>query len=188
MKLYIKNMVCNRCIMVVENVFKRNGLSPKKVDLGEVFLQNSIVKEKTMELINDELTSYGFILLDDIKHQTISQIKAEVIKWIQEYNFMRVPLKFSVYLEGKLKKDYTYLSNLFSSIEKQTVEQYLIAQRVEKVKELLTYDEFSLNEIAIKTGFSSGAHLSGQFKKITGTAPSKFKIMKENKRKPIDDL
>ncbi len=180
-------MVCNRCIMVVEQVFNKYGFPPSKVELGEVYLQQA-PNEKQLELINKQLIEYGFNIIDDKKAQTISRVKTEVIKWIQGYNFQNTPVKFSVHIEELLKKDYTYLSNLFSAVEGQTIEQYLILQRIEKVKELLVYDELSLNDIAIKTGFSSGAHLSGQFKKVTGLTPSHFKTIKENKRKPIDDL
>ena len=118
----------------------------------------------------------------------ISGIKTEVIKWIQEYNFNYTALKFSVFIETKLGKDYTYLSNLFSDVEGQTIEQYLILQRIEKVKELLVYDELSLNEIAVKTGFSSGSHLSMQFKKVTGLTPSHFRQLKEKRRTPIEEI
>jgi AraC-like DNA-binding protein len=180
-------MVCNRCIMVVEQLFDKNGYKPVSVSLGEVHLVKS-PSEEVISAIKNELISYGFSLIDDKKSLLISGIKAEVIKWIQEYNFNNTPLKFSVFIENKLGKDYTYLSNLFSDVEGQTLEQYLILQRIEKVKELLVYDELSLNEIAIKTGFSSGAHLSTQFKKVTGLTPSHFKNIKENKRLPIDDL
>lgn len=180
-------MVCNRCIMVVEKIFNKNGVSPLSISLGEVEL-NSAVSENKIKLIKKELISYGFELIDNKKAQLITKIKAEVIKWVQDYNFRNTPLKFSAFLEDKLHKDYTYLSNLFSDVEGQTIEQYLIVQRLEKVKELLVYDELNLNEIAVKTGFSSGAHLSGQFKKVTGLTPTHFKMIKENKRHPIDEL
>ncbi len=184
---YIRNMVCNRCIMVVEQLFKSNGIEPLKVTLGDVHL----TKEPSpgqIEKISSQLVGYGFAVIDDKKAQLISRIKAEIIKWIQESNFQTIPLKFSAHIEQQLKKDYTYLSNLFSQVEGQKMEQYLILQRVEKVKELLVYDELSLNDISEKTGFSSSAHLSAQFKKVTGLTPSHFKKIKENKRKPIDEL
>lgn len=173
--------------MVVEQLFTKHGYKPISVSLGEVYLKEA-PDIKAIDLIKNELVSYGFSLIDDKKSQLISGIKTEVIKWIQEYNFNHTALKFSVFIETKLGKDYTYLSNLFSDVEGQTIEQYLILQRIEKVKELLVYDELSLNEIAVKTGFSSGSHLSMQFKKVTGLTASHFKKIKENKRKPIDDL
>jgi AraC-like DNA-binding protein len=185
--VYVKNMVCNRCIMVVEQVFKSEGMAPAKVSLGEVHLLQ-VPDATRLEKIREKLTGYGFSLIDDKKAQLISRIKSEIINWIQDYNFRSVPLKFSAHIEQKLKKDYTYLSNLFSEVEGQKIEQYMILQRIEKVKELLVYDELNLNEIAEKTGFSSSAHLSGQFKKITGLTPSHFKKIRENKRKPIDEL
>jgi AraC family transcriptional regulator len=173
--------------MVVEGLFIKHGYKPISVFLGEVHLTES-PNVKANDLIKNELVSCGFSLIDDRKSQLISVTKAEVIKWIQDYNFTNTPLKFSVFIENKLGKDYTYLSNLFSDVEGQTLEQYLILQRIEKVKELLVYDELSLSDIAIKTGFSSGAHLSTQFKKVTGLTPSHFKKIKESKRLPIDDL
>jgi AraC-like DNA-binding protein len=180
-------MVCNRCIMVVEQVFSSEGVQPMKVTLGEVHLTKELNMQQ-IEKINAKLIGYGFTIIDDKKAQLISRIKAEIIKWIQDYNFQTVPLKFSAHIEQKLKRDYTYLTNLFSEVEGQKIEQYMILQRIEKVKELLVYDELSLNEIAEKTGFSSSAHLSGQFKKVTGLTPSHFKKIRENKRKPIDEL
>ena len=185
--LYVKNMVCNRCIMVVEQVFESEGVKPLKVTLGEVDLEREPDAEQLLN-INKKLVEYGFTIIDDKKAQLISRIKAEIIKWIQNYNFQTTPLKFSAYIEQQLKKDYTYLTNLFSEVEGQKIEQYMILQRIEKVKELLVYDELSLSEIADKTGFSSSAHLSGQFKKMTGLTPSYFKKIRENKRKPIDEL
>lgn len=173
--------------MIVEGLFIKHGYKPISVFLGEVHLTES-PNVKANDLIKNELVSYGFSLIDDKKSQLISGIKAEVIKWIQEYNFNKTPLKFSVYVENQLGKDYTYISNLFSEVEGQTIEQYLILQRIEKVKELLVYDELSLSDIAMKTGFSGGSHLSAQFKKVIGLTPSHFKTIKENKRKPIDDL
>jgi AraC family transcriptional regulator len=183
--LFIKNMVCNRCIMVVEQLFNKHGYKPQTVTLGEVHLDEKL---NHIDTIKKELQNYGFSLIDDKKSQLISGVKAQVIKWVQEYNFNHTPLKFSVFIEKEIGKDYTYLSNLFSDVEGQTIEQYLILQRIEKVKEHLVYDELSLNEIALKTGYSSGSHLSAQFKKVTGLTPSHFKKIKESKRKPIDDL
>ncbi|MDQ3046866.1 MAG: AraC family transcriptional regulator [Bacteroidota bacterium] len=185
--LYVKNMVCNRCIMVVEQIFRSEGCEPEKVLLGEVHFSSGISTEQ-LNLLQQKLTAVGFSIIDDKKAQLISQVKAEVVLWIQESNFQTTPLKFSNYIEEKIKKDYTYLSNLFSEVEGQKIEQYMILQRIEKVKELLVYDELNLNEIAEKTGFSSSAHLSGQFKKVTGLTPSHFKKIKENKRMPIDEL
>jgi AraC-like DNA-binding protein len=173
--------------MVVEQVFNSEGVQPLKVILGEVHLAKE-PGAKQLEKINEKLLEYGFSVIDDKKAQLISRIKSEIIKWIQDYNFQTVPLKFSAYIERELKKDYTYLTNLFSEVEGQKIEQYMILQRIEKVKELLVYDELNLTEIAEKTGFSSSAHLSGQFKKVTGLTPSHFKKIKENKRKPIDEL
>ncbi|MBA3970575.1 MAG: helix-turn-helix transcriptional regulator [Bacteroidetes bacterium] len=184
---YVRNMVCNRCIMVVKQLFTSNGIEPLKVTLGEVHLAKE-ASPAQFEKISAQLVEHGFSVIDDKKAQLISRIKAEIIKWIQESNFQTIPLKFSAHIEQQLKKDYNYLSNLFSEVEGQKIEQYMILQRVEKVKEFLAYDELSFNDIAEKTGFSSSAHLSAQFKKVTGLTPSHFKKIKENKRKPIDEL
>ena len=185
--VYVKNMVCNRCIMVVEQTFLHQGIIPTKVNLGEVYLQKKLgYKEK--ENLKTELYKHGFSLIDDKKGQLINSIKSLVISWIHEFDFKTTPLKFSVFISQNLKKDYRYLSNVFSEVEGYTIEQYLILNRIEKVKEFLLYDELSLNEIALKTGFSSGAHLSVQFKKVTKLTPTHFKNIKENKRKPIDEL
>lgn len=187
MIIYVKNMVCNRCILVVKQSFMNFGIEPTKVNLGEVYL-DSIPPEEELLKVREKLIEYGFEPINDIRSKIINIIKVEVVLWVQEYNFRKIPYKFSAFISSTLKRDYNYLSNLFSEVEGQTIEQYLILQRIEKVKELLVYDELSLNEIATNTGFSSGAHLSSQFKKMTGLSPSHFKKIKENKRMPIDDL
>jgi AraC-like DNA-binding protein len=173
--------------MVVEQVFRSLGFEPVSITLGEVVLFNE-PKPAQMEELNKKLIDVGFALIDNKRSQLINRIKTEVVKWIQDYNFRTTKLKFSAYIEEKLKKDYTYLSNLFSEVEGQNIEQFMILQRIEKVKELLVYDELSLSEIADKTGFSSTAHLSGQFKKMTGFTPSHYKKVKDKKRHPIDEL
>ena len=185
--IYIKNMVCNRCIMVVEQIFLRSNIIPVKVTLGQVFLSKKIL-DSEKEWVKIELGKIGLAFIEDRKEQLVNVVKSEVINWVQEYNFKSTPLKLSIYLEQNLKKEYNYLSNIFSEVEGCTIEHYLIVNRIEKVKELLVYNELKLSEIALKVGFSSSPHLSSQFKKITGLTPSQFKTGIQSKRKPIDEL
>jgi len=129
----------------------------------------------------------GFELIDDKKSQTIEKIKNLIVKYVHDPDSNTL-LKLSDFITSKLHQDYNYLSNLFSEVEGTTIEKYFIANRIEKVKELLVYDELSLSEIADQLGYSSVAYLSNQFKKVTGFTPTYFKSLKENKRKNIEDL
>lgn len=185
-KLYIKNMVCNRCIMVVESELRKMGIEPVSVELGEVTLREKLNTEKKEEL-GKVLDSLGFALIDDKKSRLIEQIKNLIIELVH-YNNNELKVNLSDYLSDKLHHDYTYISNLFSEVEGTTIEKYFIAQKIEKVKELLVYDELTLNEIAFRLNYSSVAHLSAQFKKVTGLTPSHFKEIKANKRKPLDKV
>lgn len=186
MKLYIKNMVCNRCIMVVKNELERIGFKPTYLTLGEVELDREI-DDAEKENINNHLQTFGFELIDDKKSRFIGQIKSLIIDLVHHQN-SALKSNLSDLLSGKLHHDYTYLSNLFSEVEGTTIEKYFIAQKIEKVKELLVYDELSLSEIAFQLNYSSVAHLSNQFKKVTGLTPSHFKNIKANKRKPLDEV
>lgn len=184
--LYIKNMVCNRCIMVVQNELEKLGLDVKSIRLGEVILEEGLSGEKKATL-DKTLTSLGFERIDDKKSRTIEQIKNIIINLIHyQNNDSRKNL--SDLLSDKLHQDYHYLSNLFSEVEGVTIEKYFIAQKIEKVKELLVYDELSLSEIAFRLNYSSVAYLSNQFKKVTGLTPTHFKLIKEDKRKPLDQV
>ncbi len=187
MKLYIKNMVCDRCILVVRQQLDHAGLAWKNIQLGEVELEKPASREQLNKL-SATLQPLGFELLDDKKSTTVEKIKNAIITLIHRPGEEGLTKKLSVYLEEKLAMDYHYLSNLFSSIEGITIEKYVILQRIEKAKELLLYDELTLSEIADQLGYSSVQHLSLQFKKITGLTPSHFKTLKENKRKPLDKL
>ncbi|HEU0227376.1 MAG TPA: AraC family transcriptional regulator, partial [Arachidicoccus soli] len=182
--LYIKNMVCNRCIMVVQNELEKLGLDVKSIRLGEVILEEDLSGEKKMAL-DKTLTSLGFERIDDKKSRTIEQIKNIIINLIH-YQDNDSRKNLSDLLSDKLHQDYHYLSNLFSEVEGVTIEKYFIAQKIEKVKELLVYDELSLSEIAFRLNYSSVAYLSNQFKKVTGLTPTHFKLIKEDKRKPLD--
>lgn len=184
--LFIKNMVCNRCIMVVQNVLDGLKLDVKNIKLGEVTLEKEPAAEKR-EVLDKELTKLGFELIDDKKSRIIEKIKNVIINLVHHQdNDMKVNL--SDLLSQELHHDYNYLSNLFSEVEGSTIEKYLIAQKVEKVKELLVYDELSLSEIALRMNYSSVAYLSNQFKKVTGLTPSHFKQLREDKRKPLDKV
>ncbi len=186
MKLYIKNMVCNRCIMAVRAELEKAGLHPLSVELGEVQVEEEPAKT-TLETLGASLGRLGFEIIDDRKGKIIEKIKTELISLIH-YDGEQNGINLSNYIAAALHYDYAYLSNLFSEVEGTTIEKYFISLKIERVKELLVYDELSLSEIAWKLGYSSVAHLSAQFKKITGFTPSYYKSLKQHKRKSIDDL
>lgn len=186
-RLFIKNMVCNRCIMAVEQQLEKSGLNYTHVDLGEVTLADKPSQEQ-LQQFNTRIRNLGFELIEDKTARIISSIKKVVIDYVRNSSARDKKLKFSVYLSEKLDKDYHYLSNLFSSVEGTTIEQFLILHKIERVKELLVYGELSLSEIAYELGYSSVQHLSNQFKKVTGLTPSHFKKIGENKRHPLDEI
>ena len=173
MKLYIKNMVCIRCKMVVKQELKKLGLQAVAVDLGEVEILENISPTQQSEL-KTALHKFGLELMDNKKSILIEKIKQVIIELIH-YTDEPLKINFSNHLSEKLNYDYTYLANLFSAVEGTTIEHFIIVHKIEKVKELLVYDELSLTEISYKLHYSSVAHLSNQFKKITGLTPSYFK-------------
>jgi len=185
--LQIKNMVCDRCIKVVRDELAELGFSIRSIDLGEVVLSET-VDEGNVENIRQVLADNGFELIDDKKSLIINRIKTLIIEYIHYDKEKPEYMNISDLLSNELGYDYSYLSNLFSSVEGITIEKYLILQKIEKVKELLVYDELSLNDISYKMGYSSAQHLSQQFKKITGMTPSHFKKIKEKKRKSLDNV
>jgi AraC-like DNA-binding protein len=186
--IYIKNMVCNRCIQVVNYELTSLGLKIKKISLGEVQLFNSIPPE-VLEKLKTRLHLNGFELIEDKKAKLINQIKGIIINSIyNDGNKSADGLNYSELIEQKLKVDYHYLSSLFSSLESITIEHYIILQKIERVKELLKYGELTLSEIAYKLDYSSVQHLSAQFKKVTGFSASEFKKLTENFRKPLDKI
>lgn len=185
--LYIKNMVCNRCIKVVREELVRLGYTIREIELGEVTL-NEKSSEVSIDQISEVLFANGFELIDDRKSRIINRIKTLIIEFIHYDREKPKHINLSDLLASELGHDYSYLSHLFSSVEGITIEKYLIAQKIEKVKELLVYDEFSLSEISDQLGYSSVQHLSNQFKKITGLTPSHFKKIKIKKRNPLDKL
>ncbi len=186
MKLYIKNMVCNRCIMAVKNELEKFGHQSLNITLGEVQLSNEMT-DSEKDIFGERLKTLGFEMIDDKKSRIIGQIKSSIIEVVHHHND-GLKSNLSDYLSNRLHHDYTYLSNLFSETEGITIEKYFITQKIEKVKELLVYDELSLSEIATKMNYSSVAYLSNQFKKVTGLTPTYFKNIKENKRRPLDEL
>jgi AraC family transcriptional regulator len=183
--LYIRNMVCNRCIKVVEEELDKLGLQIDSISLGEVKIQTYLNNETELK-IKEVLAENGFELIEDSKTKTIEQIKLLILDLIRDKEKMPGKLNFSDYLSGKLNADYHSLSTLFSSVENITIEHYLILQKIELAKELLKYGELTLSEIAYKLGYSSVAHLSGQFKKVTGMNANQFKSLTNNTRKPLD--
>lgn len=184
--IFIKNMVCDRCIMVVQNELEKLGLDAKNIKLGEVILSKEITSLEK-ENLSKTLEPLGFEVIDDKKGRIIEKIKNIIIDLVHHQD-SDVKTNLSDVLSDKLHHDYNYMSNLFSEVEGTTIEKYFIAQKVEKVKELLVYDELSLSEIANRLNYSSVAYLSNQFKKVTGLTPSHFKQIKEDKRKPLDKV
>ncbi len=179
-------MVCNRCKMVINNELLKFGLHPTSVELGEVEIAEELNMEKKTQL-NKLIRSFGFELIDDKRSRLIEKIKNTIVDLVH-FSEDRSETNFSEYISSKLHHDYNYMSNLFSEVEGITIEKYLIAQKIEKVKELLKYNELSLSEIADRLGYSSVAYLSNQFKKQTGLTPSFYKSLKQNSRKNLDDL
>lgn len=181
-------MVCPRCIKVVREELEKLGLHVGRVELGEAAVEDTVSQE-TIEEIGDVLEANGFELLTDQKQKTIEKIKIALIEAIygeEQTDTHRKTL--SAYLSGKTGKDYKYLSSLFSSVENITIEKYFILQKIERVKELLKYEELTLSEIAYRLNYSSTQHLSSQFKQITGMSPTQFKKSIGNQRKPLDKL
>ena len=179
-------MVCNRCIMVVQNELDKLGFDVMNIKLGEVMLAKEPTPEEKSNL-DKVLIPLGFEIIDDKKSRIIEQIKNIIIDLVHHQD-NDIKTNLSGVLSSKLYYDYNYLSNLFSEVEGTTIEKYFIAQKIEKVKELLVYDELSLSEIAFRLNYSSVAYLSNQFKKVTGLTPSHFKQIKVDKRKPLDSL
>ncbi len=172
--------------MAVRAELEKTGTSIISVELGEAEIKGDLNGEQ-LQKISDSLKQLGFEVIGDKKSRVIEQIKNEIV-FLVHHSGEILNTKLSHWLADKLHYDYTYLSNLFSEVEGSTIEKYHIAQRIEKVKELLVYDELSLNEIADMLGYSSPAYLSSQFKKVTGLTPTHYKSVKEIKRRKIDEL
>lgn len=179
-------MVCGRCKMVVKSEFEKLGLHTISVELGEVELKDP-VSASQKEILLKNLQALGFDFIDDKKSKTIEKIKNLIVDLVHHKN-NDLKVNLSDYLVENLNQDYSTLSNLFSEVENTTIEKYFISQKIEKVKELLIYNELSLSEIADILNYSNVAHLSNQFKKITGFTPTYFKQLKDKKRIQIENL
>lgn len=186
MKLYIKYMVSLRCKMVVHQELERLGIKNAIVDLGTVELLEDISAE-LRQILKENLLKTGLEILDDKKSILIEKIKNVVIEMIH-YSDELPKENFSDYVSEKLGYDYTYLANTFSEVKGMTLQHFIIINKVEKVKELLLYDELNLTEISYKLNYSSVAHLSNQFKKITGLSPSFYKQLKQRRLGNLEDL
>lgn len=179
-------MVSLRCKLIVKEILQNLDIAYQRIDLGEVLMSHPIDQEK-VENFRKVLLKYGLELIDDKKAVIISQIKGVIIEMIH-YSEDEPEVNFSTYLSEKLAYNYTYLSNLFSETQGSTIEQFIILHKIERVKELIIYNELNLTEIAWKLHYSSVAHLSNQFKKITGLTPSFFKSMANKKRDSLENL
>jgi AraC-like DNA-binding protein len=179
-------MVSIRCKMVVKDALKKMGLHFIVVDLGEVEIMESLNEDQRLELKNS-LHKAGLELMDDKKAMLIERIKNVIVEMVH-YAEELIKTNFSDYLSEKLNYDYTYMANLFSEVQGTTIEQYIISHKVERIKELIIYGEWNITEIAHRMNYSSVAHLSSQFKKVTGLSPSHFKQLKDKRRSPIEDI
>jgi len=186
LKLFIKNMVCIRCQMVVKSELEKLGMNFSAVELGEVEIIGKVSKDQ-LDSLSAALKLTGLELMEDNKTILVEKIKTLIIELIH-YSDEQIKINLSDYLSEKLNHNYTYLSNLFSEVKGTTIEQFYLANKIEKVKELLVYDELNLTEIAWKLHYSSVSHLSNQFKKMTGLTPSHFKNLKNKKRSPLGGL
>ena len=186
MKLYVKYMVSLRCKIVVRDELKKLGLENAFVDLGVVEIPGNITAEQQDQL-QANLRKSGLELLDDTRSILIERIKNVIIEMIH-YSDEMPKVNYSDYISEKLGYDYTYLSNIFSEVKGTTIQQFIIMHKIEKVKELLLYDELNLTEISYKLHYSSVAHLSNQFKKVTGLSPTFFKQLKKRRKYNLEDL
>ena len=183
-KIHVKNMVCSRCTEAVEHIFKEQGVEIKNIELGQVIVGE--ITEKQILSIESNLNVKGFEILKEKNSILIQKIKNIIISHIESSNESKQ--KFSVFLSKKIGYEYSYISRIFSSNTGYTIEKYFSLQRIEKTKELIKYDELNLSEIAYKLNYSSVAHLSKQFKQITGMNPSEFKRQQSLQRKGIDQI
>lgn len=175
MKLLIKNMVCPRCISAVKDILESEGLTLKSIRLGDAEIEEELTDEQRLSLAR-KLHDIGFELLDDPRSLLVEQIRIAVQQWV------RMPVerpKLSDYLSRHLNKDYSTMSKLFSEVRGITIERFSILHRIEYVKELLCYSQLSTSEIAYRLGYSSPAHLSSQFKQVTGMTPKEFRELEK---------
>ncbi len=186
MKIFIKYMVTIRCKMVVKSELDKIGVHYTTVELGEAVTREDLTGEQ-LDRLRIGLKKSGLELMDDKKSILVEKIKAVIVELVH-YNDDQIKVNLSDYLSEKLNHNYTYLANLFSEVKGTTIEQFYLGHKIEKVKELLVYDELSLTEIAYKLNYSSVAHLSNQFKKMTGLTPSHFKGLKHKRRSTLENM
>ncbi|MBA4410907.1 MAG: AraC family transcriptional regulator [Odoribacter sp.] len=179
-------MVSNRCKITVKEELKKLGLHFILVDLGEIEIMENLTADQR-EQVKTALLNCGFELMDDKRAILIERIKNTIVEMVHHSNEV-IKTNFSNYLSEKLDHDYTYLANLFSEVQGTTIEQFIISHKIERIKELIIYGEFNITEIAWKMNYSSVAHLSNQFKKVTGLSPTHFKQLKEKRRSPIEEI
>jgi AraC-like DNA-binding protein len=186
LKIFIKYMVSARCKLAVKEELKKLGLHFMLVELGEVDIMEEITSTQR-ELLKVGLLSSGLELIDDKRAILIEKIKSTIIQMVHHTDEL-IKTNFSDFLGDKLNHDYTYLANIFSEVQGTTIEQFIISHKIERIKELIIYDELNITEIAWKMNYSSVSHLSNQFKKVTGLTPSHFKKLKEKRRRPIEEI
>lgn len=186
MKIYVKYMVSLRCKMVVKEELKKLGLHFIVVDLGEIEIMEDL-SDRQFEELKSALLASGLELMSDKRAVLIEKIRNIIVEMIH-YSDELPKVNYSDYISEKLHYDYTYLSNLFTEVKGTTIQQFIISHKIERVKELLLYDELNLTEISYRMQYSSVAHLSNQFKKITGLTPSQFKHLKNSHRNPIEEI
>ncbi|WP_018343257.1 AraC family transcriptional regulator [Cytophaga aurantiaca] len=184
--LHIKNMVCPRCITSVEDILHGLNVSFEKVELGDALLNETLSADK-ISALKDKLSKQGFELLEDKKEKIVEAVKTHIIQLIKNSSSDH-STKLSSYLSKELGYDYSHISSIFTASQGVTIEKYVILQKIEYVKELLSYNELTLSEISDKLHYSSLAALSAQFKSITGTTPSQFKLLTDQGRKSLDNL
>lgn len=186
MVIYIKYMVSLRCKMMVKEELKKLGIRYQEVDLGMVELEEDLSPEQR-EQLRTNLKRSGLELLDDKRSIIVERIKNVIIDMIH-HSDEPPRVNYSDYISEKLGYDYTYLSNIFSEVQGITIQQFIILHKIERVKELLLYDELNLTEIAFRLHYSSAAHLSNQFKKITGLSPSHYKLLREKRKSNLENM
>jgi AraC family transcriptional regulator len=184
--IHIKNMVCPRCITAVNNLLTEMGLTPVSVELGVAKTEEQLSEEQLKEL-NKNLEALGFERIEDRNKQLVDKIKTQIIEKIH-HGKVHQGFNWSKWLSDTIYHDYKLLSHLFSGLEGITIEQFIIKQKIEKVKELIAYNQMNFSEIAYAIGYSSPAHMSNQFRKITGMAPGDFKKLRQPGRNNIDKL
>jgi AraC-like DNA-binding protein len=186
MKLYIKNMACESCKIVVKDEIEKLGLHPMKVELGEADVKEKVTADQQKKL-NTAIRKAGLELIQTKEGILLEKIRKEILEYVNNSD-EKMPKNFSRYLSQKLNYSYSYLATFFSAMQATTIEQYIISLKIEKAKEMILFNELTLTEIAYKLNYSSVAHLSSQFKKVTGLTPSHFRLLKKKRRIVIQNL